>query len=147
MLHLPRHPFRALFALAALSPLLLAGCDKPSPAVTLFAGRDSHRIEAACWSAKSSTPVQQSACGSETTEVEIGAGDTIGISVDKSIAEAGWRVQVGENAVTQKTLKDHYFKLPVGAGLGGQSVPLTVLAVDKSGQQVRGVWKFQLVPA
>jgi hypothetical protein len=141
---------RAALGLAALAPLLLAGCDKPSPGVTAFAGHASHRAEAACWSQSAGTAVQQSACRTTATDIQVGAGDTVGISVDKDIASAGWKVQIGDGdqaqVLTPKTLKTSHFKLPVGSTLT-QDFPLTVVAFDKSGQQVRGLWKFRLVPA
>ncbi|RKS68521.1 hypothetical protein CLV35_3649 [Motilibacter peucedani] len=140
----------AALGLAVLAPLVLAGCDKPTPGVTAFAGSSSHRADAACWSQKSSSPVQESACDATATDVEVGAGDTVGISVDKDVADAGWKVQIGDGqqaqVVTPKTLKTTHFKLPVGSSLT-QDFPLTVVAFDKSGQQVRGIWKFRLVPA
>ena len=144
MPRLHRAPLATL-GLAAVGPLLLAGCDKPSPGVTVFAGHKSHRADASCWSHKAATPVDQPACGGGPTNIRVGGGDTLGISVDKAIADAGWRVQIGDQAVTPTTLKSTYFKLPVGSGIGDKKFPLTIVALDKSGQAPRGVWKFQLV--
>jgi hypothetical protein len=136
--------------LALLSPLL-SGCDKPVPGVTLVAGGSAKRAEAACWSQKAQTPVQQQNCTGPTTTVKVRPNVTIGISVDKAIRDAGWRITIGSaeqsQQLTPTTIKDSYYRFPIGAGLGGQTVPLTVIALDGSGQALRGVWKFQLVPA
>jgi hypothetical protein len=143
---------RPAVGLALLSPLLLAGCSKPVPGVTLVAGGKAARTEAACWSFRASTPVNQSACNAApTTKVKVRPNVTVGISVDKAIREAGWRITIGPQSggqqLTPTTIKDSYYRFPIGTGLGGQTVPLTVIALDKSGQALRGVWKFELDPA
>jgi hypothetical protein len=149
----PARLARPALGLALLTPLLLtAGCQKPVPGVTLVAGGKAARTEAACWSFNASTPVNQTACSSgSVTKVKVRPNVTVGISVDKAIREAGWRITIGPNGqsqtLTQTTVKDSYYRFPIGTGLGTQTVPLTVIALDKSGQALRGVWKFELDPA
>jgi hypothetical protein len=148
----PARLVRPAVGLALLTPLLLtAGCQKPVPGVTLVAGGKAVRTEAACWSFKASTPANQSACSAgSATKVKVRPNVTVGISVDKAIRQAGWRVTIGPNGQTQQltptTITDSYYRFPIGTGLGNQTVPLTVIALDKSGQALRGVWKFELDP-
>jgi len=142
---------RPVAGLALLTPLVLSGCTKPVPGVTLVAGGSAHRADAACWSQKAGTPVQQQSCTGSTTTVKVRPNVTVGISVDKAIRDAGWRITIGSSDQSQQltptTIKDSYYRFPIGAGLGAQTVPLTVIAFDSSGQALRGVWKFELVPA
>jgi hypothetical protein len=143
---------RPAVGLALLSPLLLTdGCQQPVPGVTLVAGGSAHRTEASCWSFHASTPVNSQSCDGGVTKVKVRPNVTVGISVDKAIREAGWRILIGSGQqsqpLTPTTIKDSYYRFPIGTGLGTQSVPLTVIANDKSGQALRGVWKFELDPA
>ena len=48
-----KSPRRSLaIALVALSPLVLAGCEKPYPGVTAWSGTSSEHVEALCWQPK-----------------------------------------------------------------------------------------------
>ena len=48
-----KSPRRSLaIALVALSPLVLAGCEKPYPGVTVWSGTSSEHVEALCWQPK-----------------------------------------------------------------------------------------------
>lgn len=147
MLRLRRTPPPLLLGAAVLAPLLLAGCEKPSPSVTIFAGSDSERAEAACWSHDEDEAVVQTECGGAATDIPVGAGDVLGISVDKDVHEgSGWQVVINDQPVSQEPLTTSHYKVPVQQGLGGQEYSLKVYALDESGQQPRGVWNFRLVP-
>ncbi|RZS87527.1 hypothetical protein EV189_2958 [Motilibacter rhizosphaerae] len=142
---------RALAGLALVSPFVLAGCDKPVPGITVVGEGSSHRIEAACWSQHSSTPVQEQSCTGDGPKVSAGSASRIGISVDKAVRQAGWQVYVSQSGqaqpVTQKTLTESWFRLPLNGGTVPETgVVLQVVAFDESGQQPRGIWKFRLVP-
>ena len=146
MLSLRRASSPALLGLAVLAPLLLTGCEKPSPGITVFAGSTSQRAEAACWAQDADGSVQQPACAGESTEIEVGTGDTLGISVDKNVAESGWRIRINDEEVTPETIEDTYYKVPVASGLGGQEFKMQIFALSESGQEIRGAWNFTLVP-
>jgi len=136
-----RRPARVALAAAVLSPLLLTACEKPVPGVTLYAGESSDRVEAACWSHDDSALPQDvvQKCGQAPSKlIEVHSGDTIGISVDKSVADAGWRPP-GVQEISHET----YYSLPLGQELT-EEVPLDIVAYDKTGEQPRGVWRFRL---
>ena len=136
-----RRPACVAFAVAVLSPLLLTACEKPVPSVTVFAGSTSERAEAACWSHDDSGLAQDvvaSCANAQGAVVEVHSGDTISISVDKEVADAGWRPP-GVEEISHDT----YYSLPLGQELT-EEVPLDIVAYDKSGQQPRGVWRFRL---
>ncbi|NHC46893.1 hypothetical protein [Motilibacter aurantiacus] len=139
-----RRPARVALAAAALSPLLLTACEKPVPSVTVYAGSSSQRAEATCWNhdeaALPADEVQRCAT-QEGTLLEVHSGDVIGISVDKEVAEAGWRPP-GAQEISHET----YYSLPLGQELT-EEVALDIVAFDESGEQPRGVWRFRLTSA
>ncbi|NHC16206.1 hypothetical protein [Motilibacter deserti] len=136
-----RRPARVALAAAVLSPLLLTACEKPVPSVTLFAGSTSERAEASCWNHDDAALPQDevaTCANAQGTLVEVHSGDTISISVDKEVAEAGWRPPG-----VQEISHDTYYSLPLGQELT-EEVPLDIVAYDESGEQPRGVWRFRL---
>ena len=132
---------------AAGATLVLSGCEKPVPGVSVFSGSHVARAEAVCWAREDGGTVSQEQC-STTTAASLGVapGRTIGISVDKKVADAGWRPAIGTQYLVPRTLHDTYYRFAVGeqdlSAAGG--LDLRVVAVDDEGANTRGLWVFKL---
>ena len=149
---------RRLLAIStlALSPLLLAGCEQPSPGVTVWSGTNSVHEEAVCWQPEGQALTAQecaenvldaAAKGEGIPRLEVRPGNTVGISVDRSVAAAGWSVQIaGQTLAAGLNETYHRFTFPENVARGGDGYTLQVIAAAQ-GNGVRGHWFFQLVPA
>ena len=146
----------AAIALAVVLPLGLAACSKPTPGVTVVSGTTSAHREAVCWSFEdvnvTDGACDQSMVDEATAEGAVAAipvipGDTIGISVDKAVAEVGWTPVIGTQKLTAQPITTTYFRFTYP---DLQEVPaegLMLQIVAGSGETTRGLWVFKLVPA
>jgi hypothetical protein len=128
----------ATLALAGSATLLLAGCEKPLPAVTFFSGQDSTRIVTECWneeSAPARCDIPTSGAGSLTIE----PGETVGISVDAEVADNGWVPAVGNRALVGEPIKESYYKVTLNQEQLDAGT-LQVFATSGSEGGFRGVW-------
>jgi len=150
----PRRPL-AIAALA-LSPLLLAGCEKPYPGVTVWSGTSSEHSPALCWQPAEVGGLTPEQCAADVLEtagagqgipiLEVAPGDTVGISVDPVVAEGGWSVQIAGQGLASNLTETYYrFTFPEQVATEGPGYTLQVLAAAKPNGQ-RGYWFFQLVP-
>jgi hypothetical protein len=145
-------------AVAAL--MLLAGCDKPNPGVTVFSGTHSANREAICWSADAGEAVTGADCSltldptdeqfrqqllDQVAVVPTAAGQTVGISVDPVVADNGWVVTINGRALTREAITEKYFRftMPPQALRRGDA-QLVVQALTSGGDTVRGAWLFGL---
>lgn len=146
----------AISAIAATAVLTLAGCTKPYPGVSVVSGTNTVREEALCWSFEESAVsaetcaqdvLQQAVQGDRLPRLTVVPGDTIGISVDPVIAEAGWIPVLGQQELAQSPLKTNYFRftVPSTTELPADGARMGVFSL--AGEQVRGVWAFTIVPA
>jgi hypothetical protein len=125
----------------------LTGCDKPTPEVTAFSGRHSAQAQAVCWNPE---PARVSAgdcqvVGSKAPTIEVVPGSTVGISVDKEIADSGWIPAIGNQRLTPGTLSDTYYRLALSeSDLRNSPLELRIFAVAGSESQTRGLWLFEL---
>ena len=74
-------------------------------------------------------------------------GQTIGISVDPVVADAGWFPVVGGNKLTSEPITSTYYRFTYP---GFDAVPadgLTLQIVAGDGAKTRGLWVFKIVPA
>lgn len=143
--------------------LTLAACDKPAPSVTVFSGSISSNVEALCWSFDAQQKLDVGRClgqgsGQSAAElaasltakvgvVPVSADQTIGISVDPQVADAGWYPVIGDSRLTAQPVTTTYYRFQLSAAeLRGGSVQLRVLALGGDGTQVRGLWLFELRP-
>lgn len=110
------------------------------------------RAEAACWAAEADG-VQTEECAADilTTEGNLGdrilfanSDDTVGISVDPDVAEAGWIVRVAGQPLMTQPLRESYFRFPMPFGAPEEGFPMQV--VSGADSEVKGVWLFRLVP-
>ncbi len=145
----------ALSATAVLA-LSLAGCSKPYPGVSVNTGSGGavHK-EALCWafddaaldSATCAQDVVTAAlAGGEVPTLPLVPGNSVGISVDPVVAEAGWVPEINGQALVPAPLHQTYFRFqyPSLQPVPAEGTVLSVKAV--SGDQTRGFWVYRLVP-
>jgi hypothetical protein len=148
---------RALaMGIVALSPLALAGCEKPAPGVTAWSGTHSEHVEAVCWQFEEGQPLTPRECAQEVLD-KAGSGegiarlavttdDTVGISVDPVVAESGWSIQIDGQTVAAGLTDTYYrFAWPRLQSVDPTGYTLQVIAAAKPTGN-RGYWFFQLVP-
>jgi hypothetical protein len=152
-----KSPRRSLaIALVALSPLVLSGCEKPYPGVTVWSGTSSEHSEALCWQPAETGGLTAKECAEEVlatagsgqgiSALEVAPGDTVGISVDPVVADGGWSVQIGGKSVVANLTDTYYrFTFPEQVATEGPGYTMQVIAAAKP-NGARGYWFFQLVP-
>jgi hypothetical protein len=139
---------RARLLVPALAVLALAGCEKPTPGVTVSSGTTSVHSEATTYCREG-----QSAAKSNCVEhldrvsvVRVKAGERVGIDVAKTIAEDGWiLVDTGANARSDVQDELHFSYTPDFSR--SPVIHLEVRSLDRVAENatVTGVWTFQLV--
>jgi hypothetical protein len=131
---------RHVLALGAVVGLAaVSACQKPSPYVTVVAGRDSTSAQAVCYAHRGSVN-PTCANGARASVLPVKPGDRVGISVDSALLPGGWYVAAQQGR--SPLLKDHYFSFQVGDLRGGDMV-LRVVDLDR-GQRPKGFWVFRL---
>ena len=150
-------PRRSLaIALVALSPLVLAGCEKPYPGVTVWSGTSSEHVQALCWQPKELGGLTPKECaedvltaagsGQGITALEVAPGETVGVSVDPVVADGGWSLQIaGQTLATGLTDTYYRFTFPETVATEGAGYTLQVIAAARP-NGARGYWFFQLLP-
>jgi hypothetical protein len=154
-----KSPRRSLaIALVALSPLVLAGCEKPYPGVTVWSGTSSEHVEALCWQPEELGGLTAKECAQDVLDtagsgqgiaaLEVSPGETVGISVDPVVAEGGWSVLIGGQPLRYAAnLTDTYYRFtfPEDVIAEGPGYTMQIIAAAKP-NGARGHWFFQLVP-
>ncbi len=132
----------------ATAALTLSACSKPAPAATVWSGNSSDRAEARCWSTDAAQTVNLNSCasgGQAVPTISVLPGQTIGISVDTSVTKYGWYPTIGNQRLTASALTTTYYRFALSESDLTQPLQLRVLALGEGGQQLRGVWLFDLV--
>lgn len=153
MRHLLFRPARRRYlavgvAVSAVS-VLVAGCQQPTPSVTVQSGSRIVRDDATAYirngkEIRGSGPVKVLA---------VRAGAQVGIDVDGTIADHGWSVHItprtsgssssSANTLDSPLLKGQYhFTFDVGS-----TTTDIVIAEQGSGGQPQGLWAFTLQPS
>jgi len=152
-----KSPRRSLaIALVALSPLVLAGCEKPNPGVTVWSGTSSKHVEALCWQHEEVGGLTPRECaedvlasagaGEGIASLEVAPGETVGVSVDPVVAEGGWSLQIAGQTLASGLTETYYrFTFPEQVATEGTGFTLQVIAAARP-NGARGYWFFQLVP-
>ncbi|MDZ7578887.1 MAG: hypothetical protein U0904_12040 [Candidatus Nanopelagicales bacterium] len=143
----------AALSMAAGAVLILSGCQKPPPAITVWSGTTSVDQPALCWAfdSESLSPgecAEEIITGSVSTgveQIEAEAGNTVGISVDTAVAESGWFLKIGGQTVNQEPLTGTYFRFTFPMGMPKNGMPMQVVAGNSG--NVRGIWLVRLVPS
>lgn len=148
-------------AAVALAPLVLAGCEKPNPGVTVWSGTNSEHVEALCWQHRevgglsatdcAESVLQAASQGQNITPLAVTPGDVVGVSVDPIVAENGWSVQISGRTLASG-LTDTYFRFTfpetilIDLPTDGSGLTLQVIAAAKP-NGARGYWFYQLIPS
>lgn len=151
----PRRPRRhvAAQALAAVALLLsLSACQQPTPRVSVFAGSSEQSVEAACWNAEDAPAeagcvrsLSQDQIAAREGVIKVHPGETIGISVDTALADAGWAAQIGQSTITPDRVDSTYYRFMVSEqDLANAPFELRIYAFPAQGDTPRGLWLFRL---
>lgn len=136
-------------AAAAVALTALAGCQKPTPGVTVSSGAHSSHIEATVFCRDGQTIAKQD-CVEHLDHVavlKVKAGEQVGFDVDSSLADHGWVLfDTDQNART--AIQDaHYFAYTPQFRDNNPVINLEVRSLSKVAEdaKVTGVWKIQLL--
>lgn len=141
-------------AVVAISAaLLLSGCEKPSPGISVFSGTATQWREAVCWSfdAEALEPgdcaqdlLTEASSGEVVARIPVVPGDTIGISVEPKVADAGWTPVIGQQRLTTTPLDTTYYRFtyPDLQEVPADGVLLQIVA--GRGEMTKGIWVFRL---
>ena len=140
--------------IAAGALLALTACEKPSPIVTVVSGGQSEYAEANvfCFEGQS---IEAGDCATRhdgTTEIGVRGGETVGVDVDKELADSGWFIELSDPAQGQQAQPQrsepqdgHYFTFTAPNLPTGATLQLTVRSLDEGGTN-NGEWSFTLKP-
>ena len=143
-------------ACAAGALLALTACEKPAPIVTVVSGGESVYAEASTWCFDEQTPPDCAERGEGVEELSVRGGQTVGVDVDKELAERGWFIELAEpegqgDGARQPQRSEpqtgHYFTFTAPNLPSGSSLLLTVRALGEGEQEPSGEWEFALTPA
>lgn len=153
-----RRPAAALGAVAAL--VLLSGCERPTPLVTLYASGKSinDRAFSFCFEGQdpAAAPGTAGACrydvgGGRLPELlRVEPGDEVLVDVAKDLADAGWQVvlrEAGGQASRLATQKEHTTRFQPDFNRS-DVITVEVQKLQGTGDGARpvGVWQFTVVP-
>lgn len=146
----PGRARRVLAATGVLAGLAsTAGCEQPTPLVTVFAGSSLAQSPAQVW-CRGSQRYAKNNCAGDTRlrpkAVRVAGNDGVGIDVDKDLTAYGWYVVAGSGKNSQRSdiQRENFYRLPLG--LARQPLDLQVVALDAA-RRPRGLWVFTLTPA
>ncbi|GHJ27462.1 MULTISPECIES: hypothetical protein [Streptomyces] len=152
---------RAVTAACAVSLglVVLSACDKPTPLATVTVGSNSVTAEAnkGCYGdGKDLSSKKFKACLTAEPEktVKVAAGEKVRIGVDPEIADSGWGL-IANNPVMAEASKETYRSFDSDTLFAKQNpqtgqttlqkkVTITIAELGKSGQGVKGIWRFTL---
>lgn len=147
----------ALMAVAAAGVAVLAGCHKPNPGATVWSGTNSTHAQAACWSFDINQGIDLQSCartllesrdsGDSAPEVSVIPGNVIGISVDPQVAEDGWIVRFGGQALVEQPITSTYFRftMPDLAPIPAEGLALEIISQGET-DLPRGLWVYRIMP-
>lgn len=139
-----------------ITALILAGCTKPFPGISVVSGTTSTHQPALCWTFDkprlepgmcAQDVISEALNGDGAARIPIAPGQTIGISVDPIVADTGWTPIIGNQPLSQSPLNTLYFRFayPELQPVPESGLDLQIVAGD--GATVKGLWTFKLVPA
>jgi hypothetical protein len=146
---------RPLACVAAVGALLgLSACEKPAPIVTVVSSGHSAYAEASTWCFEGQTPPDCAERAKGTTTIPVRAGETVGVDVDKELAEGGWYLELSapeggdsqQQPQRSEPQEGHYFSFTAPSLAEGSSLDMAVRAVG-DGEEPRGEYNFRLTPA
>jgi len=130
----------AVLGAGALGMVLLAGCEKPAPGVTIVSQGKSVRAEAARYTFGGKVKTYSR----PNVSLSVREGAVLGIDVDKQTTQAGWAVKVGDQQLTD-VLKDKHHTTVTVPPLGTSGAATLVIGeVPRAGGEASGLWIFTL---
>lgn len=141
---------------AAALALSLTACEQPNPGASVFSGTTSQWRQAVCWAGEGES-IDANACaqdviakaadGGQLASIPVVPGQTVGISVDPVVADAGWSPRINGQNLTQSPITSTYFRFtfPEFQDVAEEGLLMEIVAGEA--EQTRGLWLFQLVPA
>ena len=145
-----------ILAGAGVLALGLTACEQPNPGASVFSGTTSQWRQAVCW-ADEGDSVDADACaqdviakaaeGGQLAAIPVVPGQTVGISVDPVVADAGWSPRINGQNLTQTPITSTYFRFtfPEFQEVAADGLLMELIAGSEGAN--RGIWFFQLVPA
>ena len=146
-----RRPLACVAAVGAL--LALSACEKPAPIVTVVNEGRTVYAEASTWCFEGQSGDECAERSEEPKAVQV-QGGTLGIDVDKELADGGWLFSIVDEARPDEPLftsevqeENHYYALPdLPPMRQGTTWTLRVQALTEEGEPGRGSWEFRLRP-
>lgn len=137
-----------VIAAATLLLLGLAGCQKPTPSVTVTSGRSSTHTEATTFCREGQSVVKQN-CVEHLDRVgivRVKAGERVSFDVDGELAENGWLLVDTDRQARSGVQDEHYFSYIPDFG-AGPIIKLEVRSLSRPADNavVTGVWRFELI--
>jgi hypothetical protein len=131
----------ALGGIVVVCFLLLAGCTKPIPAVTIQSGDTTLRSEALQYVLDGKTVGNRK--GPKVLSVR--AGEVVNISVDRAIAQSGWVVVLDRRPYSPILSNDeHHYSFQAPPLSGTNEVALSIYQQPPNGGVATGLWLFTL---
>ncbi len=119
---------------------MLAGCNRPTPLVTLQSGDNFVQAHAAQYD-RASAVIKDA--GYQAPVLHAVPGSTVNIDVAKSVADRGYFLASNDTRISEIITKQHY-RLTVPDGRG--EVNLTIFQAPHAGSdQASGSWPFRLI--
>lgn len=134
-----RRPRAAALLCLPAALVLVAGCTKPPPSVTIQGGGTSLRSEPLRYNLDGKTVEDRSG----PKVLAVSSGETVNISVDKKTADAGWLVLVNDK-ITRIDRGNHHYSFPVPEFANSPETSLVVFEQPPAGGDATGSWIFTL---
>ncbi len=138
-----RHRARrlAVVPVVGVAVVALAGCDRPTPSVSLQAGRTYVTTSATNY-LRGGTVTRHAP---PVPRIAVVPGGVISVDVASSVASRGYYLSVGGQRITDTITKDHY-RLEVG-NTNGQAQLVLFQAPRSGSTDASGSWVFNLTVA
>lgn len=140
--------------LAAVAALVLSGCQKPTPLVSLVSGTRTVHSGAAiyCFEGQSAQAQNCRTGSTQPTVLKVKPGAQVGVDVAKKLADAGWVVvlpgddQDPTNDQASAPQTGHYFAFTPQFQNGPLRLEVRMLDRRRTNAPTVGNWQFVLVP-
>lgn len=151
----PRLAARLAVALVPVLVLALAGCQKPTPLVSLVSGTSTVHTGATiyCFEGQSAQAQNCRTGPVQPTVLKVKPGAQVGVDVAKKLADAGWVVvlpgddQDPSNDQASAPQTSHYFAFTPQFQSGPLRLEVRMLDRRRTDAPTVGNWQFVLVPA
>lgn len=148
------HPARraaAAVLLAAGVSGLLAGCEKPTPLVTIQSRDRVVHSEALCWQREAAGPQNcsaenQAARGQSALEtLPVRANEPVLINVDPELEETGWTASLDGVPIVAEPLSTSSYRFDMPLDQLRRNPTLRVQAAGAADAPARGEWAFRII--